>query len=476
MSEHEGPTGEQAPAEDVDPGHRRRLQTRRGVLRSVGGGAAARLVVLPVSAVLGIVVTRIVIETYGEPAYAQYILLVGLAALIPFADLGLSAAIMNAVGEAANPRSDARLRGVLVSCLRVLAGCATVTIALAVVLYALGLWPALLGDGLGLRSGPAVATWCLAVFGATLLISFGQRILIALGFNVVVVLVGGLQTPIVLLVLWLMLVADADGGYVAVASYAGTAVVAAVCLVIAARKISPTLGAALRRAVRPRERGEPIFHLAWPMLVQMIALPLAMQSDRLVLSHLGTLEQLTEYSLAAQMFNPIFSVVAAGGLSLWPVFARARAAGTDTPFSPATMSLAFAGLALLAVTVMAFASGLLADLASGGRITISLPVLVAYGVLIVVQSAKYPCGMYLTDASGLRFQAWFILLLLPINLGLTVLLTPVLGTIGPLIGSIVAVTTCQLVPNLVEVRRRQRRASARGPDPADADPTGSGAG
>ena len=44
--------------------------------------------VLPVSAILGIVNTRIIIEHFGQAAYAQYGLLVGIGALLPFADLG----------------------------------------------------------------------------------------------------------------------------------------------------------------------------------------------------------------------------------------------------------------------------------------------------------------------------------------------------------------------------------------------------
>ncbi len=80
---------------------------RLHVLRPVGGSAAARMLVLPISAILGIFVTRLIIDNYGQASYAQYMLLVGIAALIPFADLGISASIMNSVAAADDPRSDA---------------------------------------------------------------------------------------------------------------------------------------------------------------------------------------------------------------------------------------------------------------------------------------------------------------------------------------------------------------------------------
>ena len=64
-----------------------------GVLRSGG----MQLLVLPVSALLGILVTRLIVENYGIAAFAQYGLLVGIGTLLPFADLGMAAAVVNAV-------------------------------------------------------------------------------------------------------------------------------------------------------------------------------------------------------------------------------------------------------------------------------------------------------------------------------------------------------------------------------------------
>ena len=75
------------------------------------------------------------------------------------------------------------------------------------------------------------------------------------------------------------------------------------------------------------DQGERVFDTAWPMLIQMIALPLAMQSNRLILSHVSSVDELATYSLASQMFNPIFSVSIAASMALWPVFARARSRG-----------------------------------------------------------------------------------------------------------------------------------------------------
>lgn len=63
------------------------------------------------------------------------------------------------------------------------------------------------------------------------------------------------------------------------------------------------------------------------MLVQAIALPISMQSDRLVLSHVSTPSELARYNLGAQLFLPVWQVITASGTALWPVFAG-KGAGT----------------------------------------------------------------------------------------------------------------------------------------------------
>ena len=435
----------------------------RAVLRSGG----ARLLVLPLSALLGIVVTRLLIDTYGPAAFAQYALLVGIGALLPFTDLGMSAAVTNAVAASPDPARDDLLRRTLLTALRVLLASAACLALLTALVSGLGLWPALLGDGLLAGSGPAVATACLLLIALGIPLGIGQRMLVGLGSNHVSILVLGVQTPLVLAVLALLVASGGGaGGAFPVAPYAVTLVLAGVCTWLAARRVRPVLGKAVRGVLRIRtERGAPVFHLAWPMLVQMVAVPLAMQSDRLLLSHLRPAAELAEYSLAAQMFIPIWALVNSAGLALWPVFARARAEGTST--TPFPMAWAFAGSAALLAVSVAILSPWLAELATGGAVEIGGPLVLAFVVLMVLQAGKYPLGMYLTDARGLRFQAAMIAMMLPVNVGLSWVLTERVGAAGPVVGSIVGVLVFEVVANAVFVRRRLRRAARAAAGPAD---------
>lgn len=425
------------------------------MMRGIGANALARILVLPVSAVLGLVLTRLVLDNYGEGAYAQYVLLAGVGALIPFADLGISASVVNAVATADDPHDDRTLELTLVSAVRILVGSATVLLALTAVVTLLGGWHALLGEGLSETSGSSAAAWCFVVIAITLLVSFGQRVLTGLGKLWIVIAVNGLQTPLVLAtVLILIAMGWGDGAYLAVIAYSATFVLTIATLVVAARRVRPTVHRALRDARKVRTvRGARVMDTALPMLVQMVALPIAMQSDRLVLSHVSGLDELTEYSLAAQMYNPFVGVMAVAGMALWPIFAKARADGVRSDVSPGRMALFFGAVALALALVISLASGFLAELASGGEITLGMPLVVAYSCLVVLQAVKYPLGMYMTDARGLRYQASMVVAMLPVNLGLSIVLARQWGAVGPVIGSMVGVLVFQVGANWWYVRR-----------------------
>jgi hypothetical protein len=108
---------------------------------------------------------------------------------------------------------------------------------------------------------------------------------------------------------------------------------------------------------------------------------------------------------------------------------------------------------------VAAASPFLADLASGGRIELGGVLVASFTVFMVLQGLKYPLGMFMTDAAGLRFQALMIVLMLPVNVGLSWYLAGELGAAGPVIGSIIGVGFFQVLANNLYVRRRLREAA-----------------
>ena len=83
------------------------------------------------------------------------------------------------------------------------------------------------------------------------------------------------------------------------------------------------------------------------MTVIMIALPVGIQTDRIILSHVTTSAELAQYNLASQMYTPIFALVSAAGFTLWPRFAASRAKNKEE--SPLQLSLVFGAIAAFSV-------------------------------------------------------------------------------------------------------------------------------
>lgn len=441
----------------------------RSLAATVGSTALAKVAVMGVSGLLGLFTSRMIISHFGTDAYAQYGLLTSFPALLPFADLGMAAVVINAVAGSDAVRSDAYVRRSITTALRILVVAGLVLVGVSLAIAALGLWPTLLGDGLT-TGGSLAATACLAVFGLVLPLTVGPRIMVGLRRTSAQVAAQSVVAPFILASVSVAVATAAPvGSYLAVLSYLGNALVALICLVLAGRALRPQLGLALREVPRLRRAPSlPAFRLAWPMLVQMIALPVAMQTDRLLLSHLTSGDELAQYNMASQLFGMVLQAIMAGGMALWPVYARARASRhVRSPFRPAMW---FLGGGLLLAGVLALASPYLARYVSGGRIHLDLALVLGFVAFVGMQAMKYPLGMYMTDHRGLRFQVLPILAMVPLNLGLSWWLVGVVGPGGPIIGSAVSVLLCQVLPNFGyvsrDLRRRAEQAGAPGADGA----------
>lgn len=432
---------------------------QKSLLSTVGSTAVAKVLVMGVSGLLGLFTSRIIISRFGTDSYAQYGLLTSFPSLLPFADLGMAAIVINAVAGSESVRTDRYVRNSITTAMRILIVAGGVIIASSFLITALGLWPTLLGQGLT-AGGSLGAFACLAVFGLVLPLTVGPRIMVGLRKTAAQVASQSVVAPFIFLSVTLAVALAAPiGDYLAVLSYLGSAMVAIICLIMAGRAIRPQLGQAIREI--PQLRRAPslsAFHLAWPMLVQMIALPVAMQTDRLLLSHLTSGDELAQYNLTSQLFGMVLQAIMAGGMALWPIYAKARASkDIRSPFKPA---LWFLGCGLLLAGILALASPLIAQFVSGGKIVLDFWLIAGFVFFVGTQAMKYPLGMYMTDKRGLQFQVIPILIMVPINLGISWWLIGVVGPGGPIIGSAVSVLLCQVIPNFVYVSRDlKRRAS-----------------
>ncbi len=210
--------------------------------------------------------------------------------------------------------------------------------------------------------------------------------------------------------------------------------------------------------------------MAGPWLVLTLALPVAMQTDRLLLSHLSTPTELAEYGLAFSLFS-LLSRRSARPESRCGRSSPARTTGEVR--SPFGMGAAFGVVAALAAVVLALLLPVGRPVVSGGAVRLDAWVTWAFVALVVVQAANYPLGMYMTDAPVCasrcrRSCSW--------SRSTSGCPGPGGDAAGrgrcPVVGSAVAVALCQLAPGCgssagtctVAGRRAPRRPPSGEPD------------
>lgn len=391
----------------------------------------ARAAMFPVSALAALTLLHILISRFGTSGYAIISLVVAIPALLPMSDLGVGAAVITA-GSAADSSG---LLKTLVSAVRIsLTGTAVITAA-AIVLGSLGLWAKVLGIP---ESGNVGATIALIIFACTLPTGVGQRLLLAKRKNHVNALVQGLAPVVSLGMTVVALAFFRDVTWAIVAVMLGPLVAGIAALVLGFRVSGVGLGQLLRLALLTRERGARIRATATSMFVITLSLPVAYQTDRVILAHVSSLRQVALYSSAMQLFAPCLALVSTAGQTLWPSFVRATQHGRQlaelrrfTVLFGVGGLVGLFGLVGLGPSVAAFVTG--------GRLHPSLYLMGSFGVLLLAQAIQFPAGMYLTNGRSLRLQAWACAVMALVNVGLSIVFSKIMGAPGPVVASVIAI-------------------------------------
>jgi len=408
-----------------------------------------RAATLPVAAAAGMLAARVTVSTLGVDGYALFALVVGIAALNPIGDLGVGAAVTDAVARRHELEADAVQR-VLRTSIRVLMVVSLAMTIAAWAMAALGSWSPILGIPPSREVEVAVAT-ALTLFAAGLPLGLSNRVLLGAERNDIALAFQGGSGVLALLIVLLAATTHAHlWAYVAAPS-AGTAIAAAAAWPMASTAAGLSLPKVLRSAAVRAHPGARIAHLAGPMMVITASLPIAFQSDRLLLSHLSDLGQVAIYSVGAQLYAPLFGLIGAAAMSLWPMFARRRAHQPVLRHELIRLSAVFTLVGVLLAFALVAAGPWVAQFVSKGKIEVGYGVFVAFGLLLIVHASWFPTGMLLMDRDGLRFQAVASVVMVVINLPVSAVLAYHVGAAGPILGSAVAVVIAMWVPGVWKV-------------------------
>ena len=413
-----------------------------------------RAVTLPVAALAGLLAARVIVSTLGVNGYALFALVVGLAALNPVGDFGVGAAVTDAVARRHELGAEG-VKQVLRTSLRTLTVASLVVTLMAWTFAALGSWSPLLGVPPTREVEVAVAA-SLTVFAAGLPLGLSNRVLLGAERNEIALAFQGGSGVLALLIILLAARLDAPlWAYVAAPS-AGLAFASAAAWPMASSASGLALMEIVRSAAVRARPGAPIAHLAGPMLVITASLPIAYQSDRLLLSHLSNLGEVAIYALGAQLYSALFGLIGAAGMSLWPMFARRRAHHPVARHELIRLSALFAIVGLVLAITLVAAGPWVAQFVSKGQIEVGYGVFAAFGLLLVVQASWFPTAMLLTDRDGLRFQAVTHVVMMVINLAASAVLASRIGAAGPVLASAGSLAIAVWIPGMWRALRHAK--------------------
>jgi O-antigen/teichoic acid export membrane protein len=414
--------------------------------------AGARVVTLPLSAVFGLLTSKLVLDKYGIETFAYFGLLVSIIGLMSFTDFGVGAALNNTVAAKVERDTTVDLARVLLTVIRTLCISSLLVLLLGALATVFDLWSALLGASGESQALQWATGLCWAIFALAIPLGVGQRLLVAGGRAYQQVLLQGLQPILTFGFLVLIARIDAPNWWVPVMAFASYWLTNFAMTCLAVRTFPRSTKWAIQNVYKFRRvSGAVISPVARPMFVIVVALTLSLQSDRLVVSHFAGVVALSVFNISAQLFGPIGSLISVTSGTLWPYFARNRAAPEGELVR--TVLAVVAGTAALCVVVTALA-GPISLWLSQGRLEVHLELCLAYTVLLLCQSAQAPLGNIATDQRALQFQSRCTLIALPVNVVVSILLTIAYGNIGPLWGSAIATLFVQFIPLLIYVRRR----------------------
>jgi O-antigen/teichoic acid export membrane protein len=435
-------------------------------MNAVARSALARAASFVPTAAATLLTSRLVIDHYGIATFDSYALILSLINLIPLNNLGVGAAVTAAYAHE-DVDQDHAGRTVLTAA-RVLALSSLATAAVSLLLGALGLWPTLLGEA----SGPN--RWCtvaMVVYAMTFLPGLGQSILLGAHRNHVTIVVQTFFNPLIAILCAVVVLLSLSGNVVMVLPCLALIVIHGITSGFASRVTTFSWWSVLRSLPRRRRYpGASIRALSGPVLIITLSTPIALQSDRIVLSHVSTSQAVAEYSIAFQIFAPALVLIAAAAQPLWPMYVTAHSQGRRGPDVVRTLGV-FGGVGALIGAVLALLANPVAAVIAGSHVHVSPLLALSGGLAVLTAALSYPVAMSLMDPVGVRFVVWCTVVALPLNIGVSIVLGKHLGAPGPLLGSSVVGILVQALPGFVYSRdlhsagRHRRRPHGANPSP-----------
>jgi O-antigen/teichoic acid export membrane protein len=422
--------------------------------RAITLGTIFRVVGTPLVALVGLLNTGVIVRQTGEAVFGLVSLVTTLTLLLPFADLGIGAVVISACSRPGRLTDDGAAVATVQHGLRRLKLVAVVLILISLVIMATDSWGFLLGSTAGPADRIAITVAaCLIALGVPA--GIGLRILVGLNMNPLAVLFAMSNAVFTLLITLALKTAGIEGIWYAV-SGAGGALIGNCIATAVALRISGLGWSAFAPPGAEHAGGRLLEGSLW-MFVVSIGLPLGLQSQRLILSHVSTSAELSRYALIAQVYAVIWMVFSTAGVALWPVFVKRRPDMRASTQLWLRSMAAFGALSALAGVGIVVLGPWATSVLSGGQVAATRSCAIAIALLLVVQTIHLPGGVMLTMPHEMRWQSQCVLAMGVSTVVLAVWWGGRWGGTGVVAAAVVATVAAQVVPDVMCIPRLLRR-------------------
>ncbi len=325
---------------------------------------------------------------------------------------------------------------------------------LALCVMALDGWSVVIGFSSGPDDRWAI-TAAACIFALSIPASLGLRILIGIDRNPLSTLILMSCPAFALLLVALLYALDVGGIWYAITALGGLLIGEIIATVMALRLSN--LGWSAFSRVNPGYQGPNLLAGSMWLFVVGAAMPVSLQAGRILLAHLSTPTELSEYALMSQFYGLCSTLLATAGVAYWPIFVKRQGASAVTVRMWWRLTAVLTGLAVIATGVLVSLAPPIATLLTGSRIEVSASLALAFGLLLIVQSAHLPSNVLLTRPNEARWQALWTLPMVVLTVGLGVLFASRFGAVGAVSASVLAIFLAQVLPDLTWVPRLVRR-------------------
>lgn len=415
----------------------------------LGGVALYRLIALIAGFGANVLAIAVLSRQHGSSAYAAFAIVASLVNLLPFADLGLGASIVNATSD----RSAARLtrgqyRRTVSKARDFMMIFMLLVIGISALAYYVFSFDGLLGNLADTPGIPEATAYTFACIALAIPLGMGGRVLQGLGRMIDVVRIG-LVGPIVQVCIYIPLMTLGAPAY-AYFWGPGTAYLAtaAVGYFVARRRYGLRLNLPFTSLFSADSRGTSLWRTAAPFLIVSVGMTIGFQSHRVLLSHFGTTQNVAEYSLVAQFLGPLLAITGVVGQNLW---ARYRKDLHDNSLSISAYKhhlVIFAFIGLSFATALFFLAPTAATILSDGQVSPTILLAVGAAAYLLVTAIHQPSAMLLSDTRGLWFQAACVVLVAASTVALIVLAVPTLGAAAPYLAMAASMLVLQVLPSI----------------------------